>query len=138
LLSAGVTSNGGVGQGTGPSVGGQRPTNNNYMIEGVDNNNQTVTGPLVYLPTDATKEFSLLQNQFNSEFGHSTGGQFNTVVKSGGNGVHGSLYEYLQNRRLNALDESNKRQDFTRTGKEAGKMPMPRYDQNRMGGSGGG
>jgi hypothetical protein len=50
LLSAGVSSNGGVGQGTGPSVGGQRPMNNNFMIEGVDNNNKTITGPLVYVP----------------------------------------------------------------------------------------
>ena len=58
LLSAGVSSNGGVGQGTGPSVGGQRPMNNNFMIEGVDNNNKTVTGPLVYVPTEATAEFT--------------------------------------------------------------------------------
>src|SRR6185436_1456613 len=91
LLSAGVTSNGGVGQGTGPSVGGQRPMNNNFMIEGVDNNNKAVTGPLVYLPTDATQEFSILQNQYNSEFGHSTGGQFNSVVRSGTNSMHGSV-----------------------------------------------
>ncbi len=37
--------------------------NNNFMIEGVDNNNKTVTGPLVYVPTEATAEFTLLQNQ---------------------------------------------------------------------------
>ena len=72
LLSAGVSSNGGVGQGTGPSVGGQRPMNNNFMIEGVDNNNKTVTGPLVYVPTEATAEFTLLQNQVGAEFGHSS------------------------------------------------------------------
>ena len=66
LLSAGVASNGGVGQGTGPSVGGQRPMNNNFMIEGVDNNNKAVTGPLVYVPTESTQEFSLLQNQYHS------------------------------------------------------------------------
>ena len=59
--------------------------NNNFTIEGVDNNNKGVTGPLVYVPTDATAEFTLLQNQYNAEFGHSTGGQFNTVVKSGTN-----------------------------------------------------
>ena len=126
LLSAGVASNGGVGQGIGPSVGGQRPMNNNFMIEGVDNNNKAVTGPLVYVPTDSTSEFSLLQNQYNSEFGHSTGGQFNTIVKSGTNDVHGSVYEYFQNRKLNALDQSFKRQ---------GTLEKPRYDQNRFGGS---
>src|SRR6266851_4299909 len=105
LLGAGVASNGGVGQGQGPSIGGQRPMNNNYMIEGVDNNNKAVTGPLVYLPTEATAEFSLLQNQFTAEFGHSSGGQFNTVVKSGTNQIHGSVYEYFQNRHLNAEDQ---------------------------------
>jgi len=129
MLSAGVTSNGGVGQGTGPSVGGQRPIANNYMVEGVDNNDKGVTGPLVYVPTDATQEFSILQNQVSAEFGHSTGGQFNTVVKSGENLTHGSLYEYFQNRKLNAMDQSFKRQGFTEN---------PRYDQNRMGGSIGG
>jgi len=73
--------------------------NNNFMIEGVDNNNKAITGPLVYVPTEATSEFTLLQNQFSAEFGHSTGGQFNTVVKSGTNNIHGSMYEYFQNRK---------------------------------------
>src|SRR5215831_6355631 len=106
LLSAGVASNGGIGQGTGPSVGGQRPMNNNFTIEGVDNNNKTITGPLVYVPTEATAEFTLLQNQVGAEVGHSTGGQFNTVIKGGTNQLHGSLYEYFQNRNLNALDQA--------------------------------
>lgn len=129
LLSAGVASNGGVGQGTGPSIGGQRPMNNNFTIEGVDNNNKAVTGPLVYVPTEATAEFTLLQNQFAPEFGHSSGGQFNTIVKSGTNDLHGSVYEYFQNRNLNALDESFARQ---------GIRQIPRFDQNRLGASIGG
>ena len=69
--------------------------NNNFMIEGVDNNNKAVTGPLVYVPTEATAEFTLLQNQFSAEFGHSTGGQFNTVIKSGTNQIHGSPVRVL-------------------------------------------
>ena len=129
LLSAGVSSNGGVGQGTGPSVGGQRPMNNNFMVEGVDNNNKTVTGPLVYVPTEATAEFTLLQNQFSAEFGHSTGGQFNTVVKGGTNNVHGSIYEYFQNRNLNAVDAQ-----FVNSGIRSN----PRFDQNKLGASVGG
>ena len=129
LLSAGVSSNGGVGQGTGPSVGGQRPMNNNFMIEGVDNNNKTITGPLVYVPTEATAEFTLLQNQFGAEFGHSSGGQFNTIVRSGSNEFHGDLYEYLQNRNLNALDAQFAHQGYT---------SPPRFDQNRLGATFGG
>src|ERR1043165_4450108 len=129
LLSAGVASNGGVGQGTGPSVGGQRPMNNNFMIEGVDNNNKTITGPLVYVPQDATAEFTLLQNQVGAEFGHSSGGQFNTVVKSGSNEVHGSLYQYFQNRNLNAVDAVYANQ---------GIRSNPRFDQNKLGATMGG
>jgi hypothetical protein len=129
LLSAGVASNGGVGQGTGPSVGGQRPMNNNFTIEGVDNNNKSVTGPNTYVPTEATEEFTLLTNQYTAEFGHSTGGQFNTIIKSGGNEIHGSIYEYFQNRKLNAIDESYARVGYTEN---------PRYDQNRLGASIGG
>jgi len=129
LLSAGVASNGGVGQGIGPSVGGQRPMNNNFMIEGVDNNNKTITGPLVYVPTEATAEFTLLQNQVGAEFGHSSGGQFNTVIKSGTNETHGSLYEYFQNRNMNAVDALYRNQ---------GIFSNPRFDQNRLGASIGG
>jgi len=129
LLSAGVSTAGGVGVGTGPSVGGQRPRNNNFMIECVDNNNKGVTGPLVTVPNDAVAEFSLLQNQFSPEFGHSSGGQFNTVVKSGTNTFHGIAYVYNQNRNYNAFDQLQKVEGFTST---------PRYDNNRFGGQIGG
>ncbi len=106
LLDAGVGSSGGLGAGTGPSVGGQRPRNNNFTVEGIDNNDKGVTGPLIYVPQDAVANFSVLQNQFNSEFGHSTGGQFSITVLSGTNGFHGRAYEYFQNRNLNAIDQS--------------------------------
>ncbi len=89
LLNAGVATSGAVGLGTGPSVGGQRPRNNNFTIEGIDNNSGSVTGPLVSVPNDAVEEFSVLQNQFSADFGHSSGGQFNQVVKSGTNSFHG-------------------------------------------------
>ena len=66
LLGAGVASAGGVGAGTGPSVGGQRPRNNNFMVEGTDNNRKDITGPVVTLPNDSVAEFSVLQNQFSA------------------------------------------------------------------------
>jgi len=47
LLGAGVAGAGGIGAGTGPSVGGQRPRNNNFMVEGTDNNRKDITGPVV-------------------------------------------------------------------------------------------
>src|SRR6202140_4740499 len=106
LLSAGVATGGGIGAGTGPSIGGQRPRNNNYTIEGVDNNDKSVTGPLVNIPNDAVAEFSMLQNQFAPDFGHSSGGQFNTIIKSGTNSYHGTAYIYSENRNFDAIDQS--------------------------------
>ena len=129
LQSAGVASSGGTGLGQGPSIGGQRPRNNNFMVEGADNNDKGVTGRIVDVPNEAVAEFSLLQNQYSAEFGRSTGGQFNTVIKSGTNQIHGSLYEYFSNRHLNAIDESNKRR---------GILDNPRLDDNRFGGTLGG
>ncbi len=129
LLNAGVGTSGAIGLGTGPSVGGQRPRNNNFTIEGIDNNSGSVTGPLVSLPNDAVAEFSVQQNQVSPEFGHSSGGQFNSVVKSGTNAFHGTAYEYLQNRNLNAADNLSA---------VDGDPLHPRYDNNRFGGSLGG
>jgi len=129
LLSAGVATGGGIGAGTGPSVGGQRPRNNNFTIEGVDNNNKSVTGPLVFIPNDAVAEFSVLQNQFAPDFGHSSGGQFNTVIKSGTNSYHGTAYIYSENRNFDAIDQSTINNGLTSN---------PRFDNNRMGGTFGG
>jgi len=129
LLSAGVASSGGVGYGAGPSVGGQRPTNNNFVIEGIDNNRRDVTGPITYISNEATAEFTVMQNMMSPEFGHSSGGTFNTIIKSGTNTLHGSMYEYMQNRNLNALDASVKRQGISE---------RQRYDSNRLGGTIGG
>ena len=129
LLQSGVGSSGGLGAGTGPAVGGQRPRDNNFTVEGVDNNDKGVTGPLIYVPQDAVSNFTVLQNQFNSEFGHSNGGQFNITVQNGTNSFHGRAYEYFQNRNLNAVDTSLANQ---------GVFTNPRYDSNRFGGQVGG
>ena len=129
LYTAGVASSGSVGAGTGPSVAGQRPRNNNFTVEGIDNNSGSVTGPLVSVPNDAVAEFSTLQNQFSPDFGHSSGGQFNIIVKSGTNQFHGSLFEYNQNKNYDAADNL-----YAVDG-----TPLhPRYDYNRFGGTFGG
>src|SRR6266446_3824890 len=131
LLQSGVSTSGGVGAGTGPSVGGQRPRDNNFTIEGVDNNNKSVTGPLVSIPVDAVQEFSALQNQFSPEFGHSNAGQFNTVILSGTNQFHGKAYGFFQNRNFNAVDAKV----IQALGAGA---QNPRFDDNRLGGQMGG
>jgi len=129
LLGAGVSNAGGVGIGEGPSVGGQRPYNNNFTIEGIDNNEKSTTGALIFVPNDAVSEFTLLQNQFSAEFGHSSGGQFNTNIKSGTNSIHGTLYDYMGNRNLNALDQTSYNSNI---------FSKSRFDQNRLGAAVGG
>ena len=71
----------------------------------------------------------MLANQFNPEFGHSSGGQFNTTIKSGTNSFHGTLYEYFRNRNLNAVDNAFVLQGLTSN---------PRFDSNRYGATFGG
>src|SRR5271169_4156196 len=134
LLNAGVASTGGIGVGSGPSISGQRSRNNNFTIEGVDNNSLSVTGPLFQIPNDAVQNFTVLQNDYSPEFGHSSGGQFNTTINSGTNNYHGTLYEYFQNRNLNAIDSQQALSDVS----NGLKPSNPRYDNNRFGGNFGG
>ena len=126
LISPNVVSSGGVGLGTGGSVGGQRPRNNNFVVDGIDNNDKAVSGPQIYISPESVSEFNLLTNQASAEFARSTGGQFITVTKSGGNDFHGSVFEFFRNKRLNGIDNLQ-----TLTG--ATREDNPRYDQNRYG-----
>src|SRR5215208_7110326 len=132
LLAPNVASSGGVGVGTGGSVGGQRPRNNNFMVDGVDNNDKSVTGPQSYISPEEVAEFTLLQNQFSAEFARSNGGNFLTVTKSGTNDYHGSFYGFFRNRYLNALDTLQKNAGVTRD-KSDGDLFMPRSDYFRGG-----
>src|SRR5580704_7095457 len=129
LLGAGVATSGGVGQGFGPAISGQRPDNNSFFLDGQSNNSYYNPAPMTGVPTDAIAEFTLLQNQFAPEFGGGSGGIFNALIKSGTNQVHGSIYEYMQNRNLNAENS----QDAV-----AGYTSNPRFDNNRLGANIGG
>lgn len=132
LIAPGGSSSGGGGVGTGGSVGGQRPRNNNFVVDGVDNNDKSVTGPQVYVSPEVVNQFSLLQNQFSAEFVRSNGGQFITVTKSGSNDFHGSAYGLIRNRYLNALDTQQKVAGIVRDA-NAGKKSFPRSDYGRFG-----
>lgn len=124
LAAAGVAMAGGIGYGTGPSVAGQRSENNTFSIDGVNNDDHDVTGPLIYVSNEAVAQFAILQNQFSPEFGGAAGGVFNVILKSGTNQLHGSIYEYVQNRNLNAVDN---------TLVLNGNRSNPRFDNNRLG-----
>src|SRR5258708_8593457 len=130
LLTAGVANAGALGAGSGPAIGGQRPRNNNFTVEGIDNNSKGVTGPLVPVPADSIAEFTVLQNEYSPEFGHSNGGQFNYVLKSGTNTLHGQGYDYFKNRNLNAIDAV-----VVRNTAPGDPPKNPRFDNNRIGGN---
>src|SRR5581483_4494266 len=133
LLSPNVSSSGGVGLETGGSVGGQRPRQNNFVVDGIDNNRKDISGPSVYISPETVSEFSVLTNQFSAEFARSTGGQFITVTKSGTNQFHGTGYGFFRNRYLNALDTSQKNAGVTRCTTLGNDQCMPRYDYARYG-----
>jgi hypothetical protein len=131
ILSPGTTTMPGGVAGQGGSIGGNRPRNNNFVVDGVDNNDPSTTGTLTPVIAEAVEEFTLLTNQFSAEYGHSTAGQFITTTRSGSNVLHGRGWWYNQNRHTNSLD--NLTNAVTRPGD-----PKPRYDWNRFGAQAGG
>jgi hypothetical protein len=133
VLAPNVVAQPGGVTGVGGSVGGTRPRENNFVIDGVDDNNLGVTGPNSTVIPDAVAEFNLQTNQFSAEYGHSSGGQFTLVTKTGTNNWHGSGEWYNQNKNYNSVDQLTK-QAIT-GGTIAG---QPDYDNNRFGGTVGG
>ena len=84
------------------SFGGQRDLNNSVTVDGADNIN-TATGSQRATPSqEAVSEFRVVNNGFGAEYGRALGGIVNIVTKSGTNDVHGSVYEYFMNNKLNA------------------------------------
>ena len=84
------------------SFGGQRDLNNSVTVDGADNIN-TATGSQRATPSqEAVSEFRVVNNSFAAEYGRALGGIVNIVTKSGTNDVHGSVYEFFMNNKLNA------------------------------------
>lgn len=142
ILSPNVVAVPGGVQGTGGAVGGTRPRDNNFTVDGVDDNNLGVTGNNSTVIPDAVAEFAVQTNLFSAEYGHSAGGQFNLVTKTGTNALHGSGEWYAQNRNFNSLDNLTK---ATILANRAANPPVPgslvaqpAYDNNRFGGTVGG
>ncbi len=105
-----VSSPGSRARGTGDfDANGMRAEQNNYVLDGMDNNAVTVDylGGASYLinpPPDALAEFKVSTSNYSAEFGHSAGAVVNASIKSGTNQIHGDLWEYLRNDFLDAHD----------------------------------
>ena len=108
-------------------IGGVRPRGNTFNIDGVDNNDASITGPAANVIQDAIEEFSLLQNNFNAEFGAGAGGQFNTITKSGTNSFHGRAFTYINSQQFNAHStlEDGRDKDFFKQVRWGGAMGGP-------------
>jgi hypothetical protein len=112
-LSAGVNSPEADTRGNAASgaftANGNRPAQNNYMLDGIDNNSDTVdflngTNYVVLPPVDAVQEFKVQTSDFSAEYGRSGAAVLNATIKSGTNQIHGAAWEFFRNDKLDAPD----------------------------------
>jgi hypothetical protein len=95
------------------SVNGVREQFNNYMIEGVDNNEALVNSIAYLPPPEAIREFSVITSNAPAEFGRAAGGIQNLVIKSGTNDFRGSLYDFYRPKGLAATPKfATEKPDF--------------------------
>ena len=114
-------------RGTGSiQANGLTATNNNFLLDGFDNNEQQIGFQVIQPPIDAIQEFKMQTSNFSADTGRG-GAVVNVVLKSGTNRLHGSLYEFVRN---SAFDAKNPFDDPT--------LPIAPFKQNQFGGSFGG
>jgi hypothetical protein len=126
-LGAGQT---GFAQDTNFSVNGMRLRSNNFMLDGQDSNDPSVTGSQQPMNNpDLVQEIKLVTNQFSAEYGRAAGSVVNILTKAGTNNFHGSAFIFNNNEVFNALSNTEKAAGF----KEA-----PRRNETQYGGTLGG
>src|SRR5271170_5045000 len=91
------------------TANGLRAAQNNYLLDGIDNNSDTVdflngTNFVVLPPVDAVEEFKVQTSDFSAEFGRSGAAVLNASIKSGTNQLHGTIWEFFRNDKLDAAD----------------------------------
>ena len=110
------------------SANGQRARDNNFMLDGVDNNETWLQTVVIFPSVDALDEFKLQTSTYSAEFGRSLGGVVNLQIKSGTNSLHGSGFEFHRDDQFDANNFFNNR---------AGRA-KPNFKQNQFGGTIGG
>jgi hypothetical protein len=98
----GVTADTGTSRGLGVSVNGQRPSASNYLLDGLENNNYLITGPLTAEAPEAVEEYRISTNNYSAEYGRTSGFAANAISRAGSSQFHGIGYWYLKNDALNA------------------------------------
>jgi len=110
------------------SANGMRTRDNNFLLDGVDNNETWLNSVVIFPSIDALEEFKVQTSTYSAEFGRSSGGVVNIQIKSGTNAFHGSVFEFLRNDKLDANDFFNNKN---------GRVKPP-FKQNQFGGTLGG
>src|SRR5258708_4889254 len=113
------------------AVSGWCGRNVNVTVNGVDNKDNTVGGPVMQLPLEAVQEFQISTQRFSAENGRSEGAAINIITKQGTNNYHGSLFGYFRDA---ALDTDEKQAD----GQGGQVSAHPAYSRQQFGGSVGG
>jgi len=124
-------------QGGALSVNGAREQSNNFLLDGVDNNDPYINQFVALPSVDAIQEFKVQSSDYSAEYGRASGAQINVVLKSGTNQFHGTLFEYFRNRSLDAKNY------FDLPGCTANSVPgtcgdIPALQRNQFGGTLGG
>jgi hypothetical protein len=91
------------------SANGERPAQNNYLLDGIDDNSDNVdflngTNYVILPPIDAIQEFKVQTSDYSAELGRAAGAVVNATVKSGTNSIHGDAFEFFRNDKLDAAD----------------------------------
>ncbi len=114
---------------TGIAANGQRARNNSFMVDGVDNNDPSVTIANLRIIPEAVDQFQVQTSPYSAEFGRSSGAQISVITKGGGNQFHGSAFDYYRANWMEPVNLLNQRAGLTAT---------PRFNHNQAGGSLGG
>src|SRR5712664_13839 len=106
-------------------INGSSGRNVNVTVNGIDNKDNTVGGPVMQLPLGAVQEFNISTQRFSAANGRSEGAAVNVVTKAGSNAWHGGLYYYDTETALNANDAISKQ----------GGSPTPQFSRQQFGGN---
>ncbi len=114
LTMPGVTSDTATSRGLGLAAAGQRPAASNFLLDGIQNNNSLVTGPLIPIAPEAIQEYRVSTANFSAEYGGTSGYIANAITRAGASEFHGVGYFYLRNDVLNANGFQQNRVGFER------------------------
>lgn len=144
---------GNPGSANNPAINGARSVTNSYVVDGIGSNDERLNTGFVgvngsntdlganvpnLISTEAVQEYRIITSNADATFGRGSGGHINIVTKSGGNGWHGSAYEYLRNDALDAADYFYKANPSPQFRTASGKAKTPAFKQHLFGGTFGG